>query len=66
MTAARRTEPSASARHVHIGAMYQRRQRITMDRDAYRVQSMLLDGRHQDARRPSTITLALRALIAWC
>lgn len=60
---ARRTEPSASARHVHIGAGYQKRQRIDVDAHAYRVQTMLLDRRPY--RRPSTITLMLRAAVAW-
>lgn len=60
----RRTEPSASAKHVHIGAQYQRRQRIDMDAHAYRLQTALLERR--EYRRPSTLTLVLRAFVAWC
>ncbi len=60
---ARRTEPSANARHVHIGAAYQRRQRIEVDAHAYRLQTALLERR--EYRRPSTITLLLRAACAW-
>lgn len=60
----RRTEPSANARHVHIGAAYQRRQRIDVDAHAYRLQTALLERR--EYRRPSTLTLVLRAFVAWC
>lgn len=60
----RRTEPTANARHVRIGAAYIPRQRIRMDADAHRLQAALLS--RAPVRRPSLFSMVLRSLWAWC
>lgn len=60
----RRTEPSANANHVRIGCAYIPRQRVRMDADAYQLQAALLERR--EYRRPSTFSLVLRSMWAWC
>lgn len=59
----RRTDPSPSAKRVHIGCAFIPRQRITHGADAIRLQAALLDQR--TAKPLSGIRRVLAPIVSW-